>query len=225
MCGRFVLVSDLAAIEEAFGVPPSSVEISKSYNIAPGITVAAVIVEETRRLVRFTWGLVPSWAKDPSIGNRLINARAETLAEKPSFRNALKGRRCLIIADGFYEWQKQGKRKVPMYFCLTSEKPFAFAGLYELWTSPDGEALRTCTIITTAANDLVRPIHSRMPAILPHTHETLWLDPGIHDTHRLLPLLKPYEADNMTMYEVAPLVNSPFYDSPACITPVSPPSA
>ena len=141
-------------------VPPSS-------NICPGEQVVSIICDGANRLAQFKWGLIPPWAKDPAIGYKLINARAETLAEKPSFRDAFKKNRCLIIADGFYEWKKDGKRKIPMYFFLRSGEPVAFAGLYSEWHSPGGQFIKSCTIITTDSNELIAPVHDRMPAILP----------------------------------------------------------
>jgi putative SOS response-associated peptidase YedK len=176
--------------------------------------------DDGRRAGFLRWGLIPSWAKEPSIGDRMINARAETVAEKPSFRRALQKRRCLILADGFYEWRAEGKRKTPMFISLASREPFGFAGLWESWRSPTGETVRSCTIITTAPNALMESIHNRMPVILPREVEARWLDRSIEDPARLLPLLAPYPAGEMDAYEVAALVNSPRNDSPACIAPV-----
>jgi putative SOS response-associated peptidase YedK len=142
--------------------------------------------------------LIPSWSKDPSIANKLINARAETVDKKPSFRDAFKKRRCLIVADGFYEWKKEGKSKVPLYFYLKSGRPFGFAGLYETWTSPGKKEISTCAIITTDANELIKPIHDRMPVILPKDKERVWLDSDVVDASLLLSILKPYPASEMS---------------------------
>jgi len=221
MCGRFVLLRDLAEITTEFDVQEISGNLQRSYNIAPGNTIAAIIDDGSKRLVHFTWGLIPSWAKDPSIGNRLINARGETVAEKPSFKAAFKKRRCLIVANGFYEWQKRGKMKIPVYVRLKSDKPFGFAGLYEKWIPPDEQELCTCTIITTEANALLQPIHNRMPVIVPKEQEDVWLDTDISDTTHVLSMLKPYAHNEMVVYEVSTLVNSPQHNSPDCITPVS----
>jgi len=221
MCGRFVLISDLTEITTEFDVQESSGNLQRSYNIAPGNTVAAIIDDGSKRLVHFTWGLIPSWAKDPSIGTRLINARGETVAEKSSFRAAFKKRRCLIVANGFYEWHKRGKAKTPMYVRLKSDKPFGFAGLYETWISPDAQELRTCTIITTEANELLQPIHDRMPVIVPKNREAVWLDTDRDNTNHVVSILKPYTHNEMVTYEVSTLVNSPQYNSPDCITPAS----
>jgi putative SOS response-associated peptidase YedK len=176
MCGRFTLVSTLIAITERFhaSAPPYLVP---RYNIAPGQDVLCVLRDVENHIELLRWGLIPSWAKDPAIGNRLINARAETVAEKPSFLGAFAKHRCLVVADGFYEWRKVGKSKVPAYIFLKSRKPFGFAGLYENWRAPDGKEIRTCTIITINSNDLMRPIHDRMPVILPKDVEDHWIDP------------------------------------------------
>jgi putative SOS response-associated peptidase YedK len=220
MCGRFTLVSPFVAVTERFhaSAPP---DLRPRYNIAPGQDVLCVIRDEENRIMPLRWGLIPFWAKDPAIGNRLINARAETVAEKPSFRSAFSKRRCLVVADGFYEWRPAGKRKIPVYIFLKSKKPFGFAGLYEAWKTPEGKELRTCTIITTEANDLVRPIHDRMPVILPERFEDRWLDPGEGSREMLLALLTPYPAGEMIAYDVAPVVNNAGHDSPDCILPAA----
>jgi len=221
MCGRFTLVSPFVAVTERFHVRVQPAGIKPRYNIAPGQEVLCVIRDEENRIEPLRWGLIPFWAKDPAIGNRLINARAETVAEKPSFRNAFAKRRCLIVADGFYEWRRAGKRKVPVYIGFKSKKPFGFAGLYESWKDPGGKEIRTCTIITTEANDLVRPIHDRMPVILPKAVEDRWLDPGEGSLDRLQALLVPYPAEEMDAYDVTVIVNSAAHDAPDCITPAA----
>jgi putative SOS response-associated peptidase YedK len=208
-------------IAREFEVSDVSADLDPSYNIAPTQQVAVVIDEGVRRLVPVQWGLVPSWAKDPSVGNKMINARAETITEKASYRNAFKKRRCLVVADGFYEWQKTGDGKRPIYIRLKSGKPFGFAGLYEVWEPPEGEALTTCTIITTEANELMKPIHDRMPVIVPKEKQDLWLDPGVKDQESLLDLLKPYPAVDLEAYPVSRRVNSPANNSPDCIKPAS----
>lgn len=197
MCGRFVLISDLSIVADEFDIQGIAGDYRTSANVLPGHSVAAVIHEEVKRLVQLRWGLIPSWAKNPSIGSRMINARAETLAEKPSFRNAFKKRRCLIIADGFYESLRDGGKKIPFYFRLKSGKPFGFAGLYEMWTSPEGQPIHTCTIITTEPNDLIQPIHNRMPVIMPKDKESLWIDPAVQNHAQLLSLLHPYPSAEM----------------------------
>jgi len=171
------------------------------------------------RLDFFVWGLIPSWAKDPSIGNRMINARAETLLEKPSFRNAFRRRRCLILADGFYEWRKEPGGKTPIFIQMEDGKPFAFAGLWELWRAPDSSEVLSCTIITTEPNDLMASIHNRMPVILPERAYSRWLESGEVDPGPLVELLKPYEASPIRAYPVSPLVNNPKNDLPELISP------
>jgi len=207
MCGRFVLISDLSVITEAFKIQEITYDYRTSRNVLPSHNIAAVIHDSVNRLVQLRWGLIPSWAKGPSIGSRLINARAETLAEKPSFRNAFKKRRCLIIADGFYESLQEGKKKIPFYFRLKSGKPFGFAGLYEMWTSPEGKPIHTCTIVTTEPNDLIQPIHNRMPVIMPKDKESLWIDPAVQNHAQLSSVLQPYPSAEM---EVVSLT-SPMY--------------
>ena len=198
MCGRFVLVTDLTKISEKFDVRDTLSGIKADWNISPGQHIPAVVHRDGQNILEsFLWGLIPSWAKDPSIGNKLINARAETIHEKPSFRTAFKRRRCLIVADGFYEWKTEGRKKTPLYFYLKSGEPFGLAGLYETWMSPDQKQIHTCTIITTDANTLIQPIHDRMPVIVPKEQERTWISDEIEDKVILLPILKPYPADQM----------------------------
>ncbi|HNQ00856.1 MAG TPA: SOS response-associated peptidase [Syntrophales bacterium] len=218
MCGRFTLVSPFAVVTERFGAAAPA-GLRPRYNIAPGQDILCVVADGARRIEPMRWGLIPFWAKDPSIGNRLINARAETLAVKPSFRGAFAKRRCLIAADGFYEWRRAGRRKVPVYLFLRSGKPFGFAGLYEVWKAPDGREIRTCTIVTTGANDLVRPIHDRMPVIVPAALEDRWLDCAERDRGLLESVLTPYPAGEMDAYEVTTAVNDAAHDGPDCILP------
>ena|ERR1700730_1018211 len=220
MCGRFVRKRSSSLLAREFGADHISDELQPSFNIAPTQNVAVVLNDGTRRLVSMRWGLIPARATDLSIGSRLINARAETLTEKAAFKNAFKARRCLVIADGFYEWRKAGGVKTPMLIRLKPERSFGFAGLYETWSPPFGEPLTTCTIITTEPNELVRPIHDRMPVILPKESENFWLDVRIADHHRLLDVLRPYPADEMDAYAVSSLVNSVKNDSLACMQPI-----
>jgi putative SOS response-associated peptidase YedK len=221
MCGRFTLRASTETLVEHFMLDESQ-PIAPRYNIAPSQPVAVVrqppdAGERTLTLIR--WGLIPFWAKDPAIGNRLINARAETVAEKPAFRKAFQQRRCLIAADGYYEWRKTSGGKQPYYFRLKSEEPFAFAGLWESWTAADsgGEPLETCVIITTRANELSLPIHERMPAILQEADYDAWLDPAAKDRRQLAPLLEPYDSASMIADPVSTLVNNPRNDEPGCI--------
>ena len=198
MCGRFVLITDLSVIAEEFEVHDMSVHFSPSHTVSPGQHIPALIRQDNQNMmVTYLWGLIPSWAKDPSIGANLFNARAETVAEKPSFKNAFLHRRCLIPADGFYEWKMEGKKKIPYSFSLKTGVPFVFAGLHEKWIAPDKKTVETCTIITTQANGVVEPIHDRMPVIVPREQERTWISDEIEDKTILLPILKPYPADQM----------------------------
>lgn len=222
MCGRFTLYSPLQEIVERFNVAEWKVSFEPRYNIAPSQQVLAVVSDgEKNRMGYLKWGFIPRWSKEPSIGHNMINARAETLAEKPSFRHAYQKRRCLIIADGFYEWKKEQDRKVPMYIQLNNQKPFAFAGLWERWISSEGEDVTTCTIVTTKANEFMIPIHHRMPVILTREQESVWLDRKITDPHILNHLLQPIASEEMTAYPVSTLVNSPKNDHASLIEPVS----
>ncbi|MCC7353120.1 MAG: SOS response-associated peptidase, partial [Anaerolineae bacterium] len=162
-----------------------------------------------------------SWAKDPTIGSRMINARSETVAEKPSFRSAFKSRRCLVPADGFYEWQRQERGKQPFFIRMSEGTPFAIAGLWEHWQGPEGEVIESCTLLTTEANEMMRPLHDRMPVILDPKDYDLWLDPGVQKREILLPLFRPYASEAMIAYPVRPVVNSPANDSPLCIEPLT----
>lgn len=217
MCGRFTRTQSVPEISKEFGVAQVSGDLGPSYNIAPTQKVAVIITDVIKQLVPVRWGLVPSWAKDISVGSKMINARAETITEKASYRNAFKKRRCLVVADGFYEWQNLGGTKRPVYIRLKSGKPFGFAGLYEVWNSPEGEAITTCTIVTTEANEIMEPIHERMPVIIPKQDEDIWLDSATQDQGLLLKLLKPYPAEQMEAYPVSKRVNSPKNNTAACI--------
>lgn len=224
MCGRFTLTVDPALLIEQFelGSPPPA-DLGPRYNIAPTQSVAVIANEDgPRTLELFKWGLIPSWAKDAKIGNSLINARAETLAEKPAFRTALKRRRCLVLADGFYEWQKLEARKQPMYIQLKDGRPFAFAGLWETWRPGGGDSpvLKTCTIITTEPNALMAGIHNRMPVILQPADYAAWLTPGELPAVEALALLHSYPADAMQARPVSTAVNSPARDEAALVQPV-----
>ena len=221
MCGRYTLTLDPAELQDLFELTePVPAGLAPRYNIAPTQPVAVIANGPQRKLELFRWGLIPSWAKDPDIGNRLINARSETLADKPAFRAALKKRRCLILADGFYEWKRQGQRKTPMYFQVAQGKPFAFAGLWELWTGPDQSPVRSCTIITTRANSVVEPIHDRMPVILPPAAYAEWLSPGELPAAQIQTFLQPFSAP-MQVFAVSPAVNNPAHDSPECVRPIN----
>lgn len=231
MCGRFALLTPGEQLLIQFGVDRTPVDVSMiapRYNIAPTQPVVVVravsagstpAISNQRELTFLLWGLIPSWVKEPKIGSRLINARAETAAEKPSFRAAFKRRRCLVLADGFYEWQKLNGKKQPLFIHLTERKPFALAGLWESWHSPDGGVLDTCTILTTSANEFMAPIHNRMPVILEPEDYNTWLFPG--DQPDLAQhLLRPFADEKMAAYPVNTWVNNPANDDARCIAPL-----
>ena len=220
MCGRFSFALDLDDLLAVFPEFSPPTQLQPRYNIAPTQPVPVVANDGQAQITFFHWGLVPSWAKEISIGEHMINARAETLAQKPSFRAAYRKRRCLILADGFYEWQKEPGRqgKTPMYVRMASGEPFAFAGLWEAWSGQE-PPLYSCTIITTTPNELLAPIHDRMPVILPRSAYKLWLDPEDRLPSALQALLAPYPAAEMTAFPVSPRVNSPANDGPECILP------
>ncbi len=220
MCGRYTLAADAEQLQTRFQFDTPMDEYTPSYNIAPSQEVLAVIRDaEVNRAGLLRWGLVPSWAKDPKVGYRMINARAESAAEKPSFRRAMRQRRCLILAAGYYEWQRHDGQKIPMYVRLRSREPFAFAGLWERWHGADDTTLVTCTILTTEANAWIQPIHHRMPVILDASQEALWLDRDVTEPEELESLLGPVASDILEAYAVSPQVNSARYNSPACILP------
>lgn len=200
-----------------------SEELAPRYNIAPSQQVPIIRQEDGRRSVSTVrWGLVPHWAKDLSIGNRMINARSETITKKPAFRAAFSRRRCLIPADGFYEWGKTGKTKRPFHFTLKDQSLFAFAGLWDAWQSPDGSIIESCTILTTVANNLAADLPDRMPVILSRQHYALWLTAPFSEAANLADLLVPFDAELMRRYEVSPVVNNPKNDSSDCIKPIHP---
>jgi putative SOS response-associated peptidase YedK len=218
MCGRFTLTASADVLADLFDL----VEVpdwTPRYNIAPTQPVAVVRLQPAggREFARLRWGLVPSWAKEIA-GPPLINARADTVATKPSFRTALRQRRCLVLADGFYEWQKRGKEKQPFSIRLLGDRPFAFAGLWERWNGGE-QPVESCAIITTEANDLLRPVHERMPVILPPAAYAEWLDPQAHDAQQLTALLRPYAAEDMKAVPVSAWVGNARHDDPRCLEP------
>jgi putative SOS response-associated peptidase YedK len=219
MCGRFTLSSSPQAVADFFGLSDVPT-LEPRYNVAPTQEVPVIRPAASGRGLSFLrWGLIPSWATDPAIGNRLVNARAETAPEKPAFRAAFRQRRCLVPADGFYEWLSQGRTKQPFYFRQRDGEPFAFAGLWERWHDPHDGVVETCTLLTTDANDVVRPVHDRMPVILPRTVFDRWLDPNLHDPASLEELLRPYPAAQMVGYPVSTWVNNPRHEGPRCVDP------
>lgn len=229
MCGRFTLISSVSDLQLRFGFAmDSSVEsavgtdgIRPRHNIAPTQQVLTVVNDGRRRGEMMRWGLVPSWAKDIKIGNRMINAVSETAAVKPAFRSAFRRRRCLVLADGFFEWRKQGKQRIPLYFTQKSGEPMAFAGLWENWKSAEGEWIQSCTILTTAANAFIEPVHNRMPVILTDESEPLWLDPMTETPANLEPLLLPAAPELLQVREVSSVVNNARHEGPDCIAPAN----
>lgn len=221
MCGRFTIFANFTDIMNRFDIEAGIQEelYKPSYNVAPSHSVLSVINDGTKnRLGYLQWGLIPPWAKDEKIGNKMINARAETLMEKSSFRHAYQKKRCLILADSYYEWKRNsGHTKIPMRIKLKSDELFAMAGLWERWISPEGKSIFTCTIITTASNNLTKEIHDRMPVILKPEDEKTWLDPTIQEPKKLQHLLRPLSEEVMEAYEVSSLVNSPKFNSPDLI--------
>lgn len=222
MCGRYSLFADFKKIEERFGEATfDAVEYEESYNIAPSQMILSVVNDGSKNRIGYLkWGLVPPWAKDPKIGFKMINARAETVHEKPSLREALKKKRCLIVADSFYEWKRKEDRKVPMRIKMKNNELFAMAGLWESWTSPSGKIVHTCTILTTEPNDLMSTIHDRMPVILKEEDEQAWLNPAIKTIDELKPFLIPLENGLLEAYEVSDKVNSPKNNAPELIVKV-----
>ncbi|MEL6263499.1 MAG: SOS response-associated peptidase [Cyanobacteria bacterium J06626_6] len=225
MCGRYTLTKSGEAIARTFDLQCTPAPTPR-YNIAPTQPVSAITASPEQREYRiFQWGLVPSWAKDPGIGSRMINARSETAAEKPSFRAAFKRRRCLVIADGFYEWKKAGAKKQPYYIQMGihvgDRSLFGMAGLWEIWESGDGSYLESCTILTTEPNDLMKSIHNRMPVIVPPQDYDQWLEPGDRSREALQSLLRPYDSEAMSAYPVSTTVNNPRNELAACIEPVA----
>ncbi|MEL6814181.1 MAG: SOS response-associated peptidase [Cyanobacteria bacterium J06598_3] len=227
MCGRYTQTRSGAAIAQTFSLA-SVPEAPARYNIAPTQAVGAIAqIEHQREFKVFQWGLIPSWSKDPSISARMFNARSETVAEKPSFRAPFKRRRCLIVADGFYEWRREGKQKQPYYIQVLASSEagnqpnlFGFAGLWEKWEGGDGSYLETCTILTTEPNELMAPIHNRMPVIIHPEDYDLWLDPYLQEGQHVQHLLRPYEPDAMHRYPVSKTVNNARNEVPECIEPI-----
>ncbi len=214
MCGRFVLNASAEQLQLLFEVGDVP-QIEPRYNIAPTQPVAIVRMTESgkREFAHVLWGLIPSWAKDPSIANKLINARSEGVTEKPSFRNAFKRRRCLVPASGFYEWKKNGSSKEPWFITMESGDPFAIAGLWEIWNAPDGGQLETCTLLTTEPNELAAKLHNRMPVIIARDDYALWLGSGKEDHKEYLAevhhLMRPFPAEEMTAWPVGSKVGNP----------------
>lgn len=222
MCGRFSLRVEMEELLACYGIAATAFDYAPRYNIAPGQLIAAIIDAPVgRRLGGLKWGLVPEWARDAKIGNRMINARADTVAKKPAFRKPFRTKRCIVPADGFYEWRQTDKQ--PFRIVRKDGGLLSLAGLYDIWVSPSGEKLATVTIITTEPNDLMAALHDRMPVILPENRVDDWLDRDNTDPRDLMPMLRPYPAEQMHAYPVNPMVGNVKNDVPACIEPYEPP--
>lgn len=219
MCGRFTLRMPVKELAPLFEVA-SDFETVPRYNIAPTQSVLAVRQggDGKRQIVGLRWGLVPAWADDPSIGNRAFNARSETAAEKPMFRSAIKTRRCAILADGFYEWKREGNSKLPLLFEMTHGEPFAIGGLWERWNR-EGAGMETCTLLTTAANELMATIHDRMPVVVPRAALAAWLNPEPLSKAKLEEFFVPFPSEGMRSTAVNPIVNNARNEDPRCVAP------
>ena len=227
MCGRFRVARKKEILEAEFGadVADDDQDWVPRYNVAPGQEIAVVrqdAAQPVRRLSQLRWGLIPSWTNDPSIGYKMINARSETVATMASFREPFRSQRCLIPADGFYEWKRAGKEKLPFCFTLLDEAVFAFAGIWDRWKDPQGKWIETCSILTTKPNELVQDIHDRMPVILARDSYDVWLEPGFCKVPELQPLLKPYSAEAMRRYRVSQRVNQVKNDDAECVAEINP---
>ncbi|MFQ5349664.1 MAG: SOS response-associated peptidase [Thermoanaerobaculia bacterium] len=220
MCGRYTLSTPGAAVAELLELDPTP-RLAPRYNIAPTQESAVVrLAGDRRSLAELRWGLVPYWAAEPGMGNRMINARAESAADKPAFRSSLRRRRCLVPADGFYEWRRTPDGKQPYLLRLAGGGPFAFAGLWDRWVPHDGEPIESFTILTIRPNELTAAVHDRMPVILPRRHHELWLDPEERRPERLEPVLQPFPAGEMTAFPVSAVVNTPANDTAECVAPL-----
>ncbi len=221
MCGRFVLTASPELLQQSFNLTSAPSEVVPRYNIAPTQAVAVITNEPPRSLSYLKWGLIPSWSKDMTMAAKMINARSETAAEKPSFRTSFRRRRCIIPTDGFYEWRAEDKNKIPMFIQLQDRPLFGMAGLWDIWQSADGSEVRTCSILTTSANEFMRQFHERMPVILSPQDYDVWLSPREEPLPILQGLMQPYPADAFSAYEVSKAVNRPVNDSPELIRPVA----
>jgi putative SOS response-associated peptidase YedK len=221
MCGRFSLLAHQELIRERFGIEEFEFDIEPRYNIAPTQKIATVIRDPITKAVGMRWGFIPFWAKDMKIGNKMINSRAETVAESKVFKHAFQKKRCLILTTGFYEWKKTDDGKIPMHIRMESNPVFAFAGIYSHWKSPSDSIITSCSIITTTPNELMQPIHNRMPVILKPDDESIWLDPEFDDVEALKRLLVPYSEEVLEAYQVSKYVNNPRNEGPMCTKPVT----
>lgn len=220
MCGRFSLYSSFEAIQEELDIKDIKFDYFPSYNIAPSQNILAIVKESPAHFEYLKWGLIPYWAKEQNIGYKMINAKSETIAEKPSFKKPFEKQRCLIIADGFFEWKKTKDGKIPYFIKLKTGKPFSFAGLFDIWRSPNGSEIKSCTIITCEPNELIKNIHDRMPVIMDKKARSLWLDNSSFNKESLLRLLGPFDPNKIEAYKVSSVINSPKNNSEGCIKPI-----
>lgn len=223
MCGRYTITVSIEELMLRYWNLDTAIPFHHpKYNVAPGQMVTAIIHDgKKNRLGELKWGLVPSWADDPKMGGKLLNARSETVWDKPAFKKLIQRKRCILPADGFYEWRKDAAGKQPMRIVLRNSSLFSMAGLYDTWVYPDGQKLSTCTILTTDANELMQPIHHRMPVILKQEDEQAWLDRTFQDRERLSQMLMPFSADELRAYPVTTDVGRVSFDEPACIEPLA----
>lgn len=222
MCTRFSRVSDLKALERRYFITGPVIEMLPDYNISPTDPVYVIVEDNGKRVLRrMFFGLIPSWSKDPKIGVKCLNARAETVDKLPSFRDSFRKRRCLVPTDGFFEWKRAGTQKIPHRIVMKNHEPFAMAGLWDRWRRPDGNEIESIAIVTTEPNQLVGAIHNRMPVILKQEDEGLWMSPHVTEPKTLLPLLNPYSAEEMDLYQVSSVVNSSREKSEECIRPAA----
>jgi putative SOS response-associated peptidase YedK len=220
MCGRFVRIKTIHEIADIFNIKEVESDLAPSYNIAPKQPIVVVMEDGKKKLVTMQWGLIPRWAKDDKISNKLINARSETIDQKPSFKNSFIHRRCIVVADGFYEWTERGGKKRPVYIYLESGQTFGMAGVYDTWKTSEGEEITTCTIITTEANEFMKKLHHRMPVILEPEYYDYWLNPENKDITKLKEILNKFISQQLDFHEVSSAVNSPVFNSPDCIKPL-----
>jgi len=223
MCGRFAQPEPTEKIVKAFNINQVKMKAKPSYNIAPSQKISVVIYDhnkEIRKLGNMQWGLIPFWADDKSIANKMINARSETVEKKPAFKGSFKRKRCLIVALGFYEWQKKDDKKYPFFIYLKERKLFGFAGIYDTWKSDQDEKINSCSILTTTANKSIKNIHNRMPVIIEQDSEERWLDNSSYNEEQLKELLQPYDSSKISYHRVSKVVNSPQNNSPKCVKKV-----
>jgi putative SOS response-associated peptidase YedK len=220
MCGRFALSAKTDDVEKLIPGLKSNIDIKPRYNIAPTQNISVIKNDGKKEISNLYWGLIPFWSKDPAIGQKMINARSETIFEKPAFKNPVRKKRCLIIASGFYEWEKSGKQKIPHYIRMKSGKPFTFAGIWDSWKNADDVIINSASIITTAADDFLQRLHDRMPVFIPEKFRELWVSDSYIPDSDIRKMLGSYPENELEMYQVTTKMNSPLFESEECIVPV-----